>query len=290
MRRFVRRFLRILVLVVLLGGIGLGVLYHMSRLTPAAYTPALLTDEQRFEMSRRVDTQKIPKLLNLAEEARNRENQALKGMVVMATTEPALLTLTFTQDEINATLWKWSAPYKDTYERYVTDPYVSLEKGEIVIMATVPEFGRVLSAYFEPKLDEQGMLHCDLETVKLGSLPFPESLLSTKRDKLEAAIRAKLPQWQADAKIDPTGVANSDAKAADLSKIILQILHHEPSPAVIFVQNGKHTIPVRLTNVTVEQGSLTITVQPMTAREREELLEQIRRPEKGGAVAERLKK
>jgi hypothetical protein len=155
----------------------------------------------------------------------------------------------------------------------------------------VPEFGRVLSAYFEPKLDEQGMLHCDLETVKLGSLPFPESLLSKKRDKLEAALRAKLPQWQAAAKIDPTGVANSDAKAADLSKIILQILNHEPSPAVIFVQNDtKHTIPVRLTNVTVEKGALTITVQPMTARERVELLEQLRRPEKSGEVAEALKK
>lgn len=282
MRRFVRRFLRILVLVVLLGGIGLGVLYHMSRLTPAAYTPMLLTEAQRFEMSRRVDTQKIPKLLNLAEEARNRENQALKGMTAAAR-EPAALTLTFTQDEINATLWKWSAPYKDTYEKYVTDPFVSLNQGEIVIMAMVPEFGRVLSAFFEPKLDEKGMLHCDLETVKLGSLPFPESLLSSKRDKLEAAIRAKLPQWQAAAKIDPTGVANSDAKAADLSKIILQILNHEPSPAVIFVQNGKHTIPVRLTNVTVEKGALTITVQPMTGKERGELLEEIKRPESGGA-------
>jgi hypothetical protein len=144
-----------------------------------------------------------------------------------------------------------------------------------------------LSATFEPKIDEKGMLHCDLSSFKLGSLPLPESVLSPKREKLEAALSAKLPLWQAGAKIDGTGVANADAKAADLGKMVLQLLHHEPSPAVIFVQNdAKHTIPVRLTEVTVDQGALTITVQPMTAGERGELLEAITRPEKTGAVAE----
>jgi hypothetical protein len=282
--RFMKRLLRILVLVVLLGGIGVAILYHMSRLTPSRYTPALLTDEQRYEMSQRVDTQKIPKLVNLARDAQNRENKVLKGLPVEAATQPALLTLSFTQDELNATLWKWSGPYKANYERYVTDPFISLQTGTITLMATSPEFGRVLSAGFEPKIDEKGMLHCDLGSLKLGSLPLPEGVLSSKREKLEAALMAKLPQWQTGAKIDATGVANSDAKAADLSKMILQLLHHEPSPAVIFVQNdAKHTIPVRLTKVTVEEGSLTITVQPMTAGERGELLEAIRKPEKTGA-------
>jgi len=283
--RFLKRLVRILVLVILLGGIGVGVLLHLSKRVPVAYAPNLLTDAQRYEMSARVDTQKLPRLLNLASEAQNRENKVLRGQKVDSTTQPAPLTLSFTQDEINSTLWKWSAPYKSDYERYVVDPYVSLQPDSIVLMGTVPDLG-VVSAYFEPKLDEKGMLHCDLASLKLGSLPLPEGLISKKRERLENALKSRLPQWQEQAKIDPTGVANSDAKAAALSKLILQLLHHQATPAVIFVQkDAKHTIPVRLTNVSIVKESLTITVQPMDAAERTALLEQIRQHDQP-AVAE----
>jgi hypothetical protein len=49
---------------------------------------------------------------------------------------------------------------------------------------------------------------------------------------------------------------------------------------VIFVRTDKSkTVPMRLTNVTVGKGSLTITVQPMDAAERAALLEQLRSPD-----------
>jgi hypothetical protein len=43
-------------------------------------------------------------------------------------------------------------------------------------------------------------------------------------------------------------------------------------------------VPVRLTNVTVEKGALSITVQPMTAEERAALLDQIREPQSSAAA------
>jgi hypothetical protein len=283
--RFLKRLFRILVLVVLLGGIGVGIMYHLSTRTPTGYTPSRLTDEQRYEMSRRVDTQKIPQLLNLAEDARNHAlaaNKVKQGEKVpsYATRPVPPLTLSFTQDEINATLWKWSGPYKSDFERYVTDPFVALEDGQIILMGTVPEFGGVASAYFEPKLDENGLLHCDIAKLRLGSLPLPEAVLSKKRQKIEDAIKSRLPEWEQGAKIDATGVANSNAKAAALGKMVLQMLNHEPSPAVIFVtRDAKSTVPVRLTNLSIEKGEISITVQPIDPGERAALLEQIRTPQ-----------
>jgi hypothetical protein len=202
-----------------------------------------------------------------------------------ATQPVAPITLSFTQDEINSFLWKWSQQYKSTYEHYVTNPYISVEEGSIVLMGTVPEFDRVVSAFFEPKLDDQGMLHSDLASVKLGSLPLPEAIFSSKRQKVETALKTRLPNWQNHAKIDPTGLANSDAQAAWLGKLVLQLLNHQPSPGVVFVHTEKSTtVPVRLTKVAVEKGALTITVQPMTAQERAQLLEQIRTPQQSSTA------
>jgi hypothetical protein len=284
--RFVKRLFRILVLVLILGGIGVGVLHHLSTRTPDRYLPNALTEQQRAEASWRMEHQKLPSLMNLVEKSQKNDSAAQraksKGLPVPpdATQPVAPITLSFTQDEINSFLWKWSQQYKSTYEHYLTNPYVSVEDGSIVLMATVPEFDRVVSAFFEPKLDEQGMLHSDLASVKLGSLPLPQSLFSSKREKVESALKTRLPNWQNHAKIDSTGLANSDAQAAWLGQLVLQLLNHEPSPAVVFVHTEKSsTVPVRLTNVTVEKGALTITVQPMSAEERAKLLEQIRTPQ-----------
>jgi len=290
MRRFFKRFLRILVMVLFLGGIGVAVLHHLSTRRPDRYAYALLTPEQREEAARRVDTQKIPLLLSMANEAQAKSSSAVRAVsqglpVPPNATQPvAPLNLSFTQDEINSFLWKWSQSYKPTYERYVTNPFVALEDGSIVLMGTVPEFDRVVSAFFEPKLDEKGMLHSDLASIKLGSLPLPQGLFNSKREKVETALRSRLPNWQNNARIDPTGLANNDARAAWLGKLVLQLLNHQPSPAVIFVNTSNaKTVPVRLTNVTIEKGTLTITVQPMDAAERAALLEQIRAPQDSAA-------
>jgi hypothetical protein len=290
--RFLKRLVRILFLVLILGGIGLAVLHHLSTLRPDRYTPNALTEQQRAQAAWSLEHQKLPTLMNLVEKSQKNDSAAqrakARGLPVPpdATQPVAPITLSFTQDEINSFLWKWSQQYKSTYEHYLTNPYVSVEDGSIVLMGTVPEFDRVVSAFFEPRLDDKGMLHSDLASVKLGSLPLPEAIFSSKREKVENALKTRLPNWQNRAKIDPTGLANSDAQAAWLGKLVLQLLNHQPSPAVVFVHTEKSTtVPVRLTNVTVEKGALTITVQPMTAQERADLLEQIRTPQQSSSTA-----
>jgi len=290
--RFVKRLFRILFLVLILGGIGLVVLHRLSKSRPARYMPNALTDQQRDAAAWRLEHQKLPTLMNLVERSQKMDSAAqrakAKGLPVPpdATQPVAPITLSFTQDEINSFLWKWSQQYKSTYEHYITNPYVSVEDGSIVLMGTVPEFDRVVSAFFEPRLDDKGMLHSDLASVKMGSLPLPEALFSSKRDKVEKALKTRLPNWQNHARIDPTGLANSDAQSAWLGKLVLQLLDHQPSPAVVFVHTeNSTTVPVRLTNVTVEKGALTITVQPMSAQERADLLDQIRTPQQSSTAS-----
>jgi hypothetical protein len=282
-----KRVSRVLLAVVVLGTILVAILHHLSVRMPSGYAPRLLTDQQLAEAANRVDTVKIPQLLNLASEAQRSASATLKARagqsVDPAATQPVQpLTVSFTQDEINATVWKWSEPYRATYERYVTEPFIALEDGAIVLMGNLPDYGRVASAYFEPRLDDQGMLRCDLTSLKLGSLPLPGGLLNKQRAKIESALTARLPAWQSRAKMDATGATNEYAQSAAMGKLVLQLLNSKPSPAVIFLPrdfHGSKTVPVRLTGVTVEKGNLTITVQPMNEQERAALIEQIRQPQ-----------
>lgn len=287
--RFVKRLFRILVLVLILGGIGLAVLYHLSRRTPGGYTPRLLTEAQRVAAEKRANAQVI-QLINLANQSHAQGSSSARAQSRGDAPPPAAsehidpVTVSFTQDEINASLWPRLEQYKATYERYVVNPYVVLEDNAIVLMGTVPEFDRVASAYFEPKLDEKGLLHCDLTSLKLGSLPLPEGLVSKQRAKVENALRARIPEWQSKAKIEPSGITNADARAAALGKLVLQMLNRQPGPAVVFLPKdidkpNKGSVPVRLTKVSVEKGTLTLTVEPMTSDERTALLQKIREPQ-----------
>ena len=283
-----KRLSRILLLVLLLGGMTLAVLYYLSARHPSGYFPGLLSAADREAAAKRVELDKLPQLLNLANQAQANAASAHRAhargeAAPAASTRPiAPVTVTFTQDEINASLWKQVERYKSSYERYLKEPYVSLEDGAIVLMGNVPEYGRVASASFEPRLDDKGMLRCDLTSLKLGSLPLPGGLLNKQRAKIESALMTRIPAWQSRARIDATGAANEDARAAALGKLVLQLLNSKPSPAVIFLPrdfHGSKTVPVRLTSVTVEKGTLTITVQPMNEQERAALIEDIRQPQ-----------
>ena len=296
--RFLKRLFRVLILVLMLGTIALAVLYYMSNRTPDGYLPLQLSEAERDAAAKRFELQKMPRLLNLANESAAKSTsahraQARGGAAPDAATQPAdSVTVSFTQDEINSSIWKLAQTdkFKADYGRHLADPFVSLKAdGSIVVMATVQEFGRVASAYFEPKLDENGQLRFDLTSLKVGSLPLPEAVLSKKRAQVEASLRQQIAEWQKKAKIDPAGVANAEAAAIAQAQFVLQSLNHQPSPAVIFmpkdVEKGQSkTVPLRLTDVKVDKGELTITVRPMNPAERADLLDQIQKPTQAAAA------
>jgi hypothetical protein len=285
--RIFKPLLRILVAVLVLGVVGLGVLYYMSRRTPSNYLPTALSQEQIDEASARVDTQKMPDLLNLASKAHasaaatHRAN-ATGQPVPPGATQPAPVTVTFTQDEINSSLIKWRREYPGTIDRYVTGPYVAIEKDHLILMGTVPELGRVVSMHLTPRIDEQGRFRCDATSVYLGSLPLPDSMFAKYRTQLEGSLRSRMPLWQRGAKVDAGGAVNSDARALLLARVALSMLSGEPAGAFVYLpknfQDWNQTVAVRLSDVTVDKGAVSITVQPTTPEERAAIAQQIRQP------------
>src|SRR4051794_39721377 len=130
--RFLKRLSRILILVLLLGAIGVAILYHLSKRTPGGYRPTFLTRAQRDEAEKRAAVQ-IVQLTNLANQSHAQSSAAARAQSRGDAPPPAAadhlapVTVSFTQDEINASLWRAIEGYKSTYERYLTDPYVVLE-------------------------------------------------------------------------------------------------------------------------------------------------------------------
>ena len=278
--QILKPLLRIFIAVLVLGAISLGVLFHLSKRTPSRYNPTALSTQQIEEAATRVDTQKMPALLSYANRAHALASRSAQSRTTAPSQPP--LVVTFTQDEINSSFIKWSQRNKDVIDRYVTQPYVVIENGQVIVMGTVPELSRVVSMYLEPKIDDKGQLRCDASSVYLGSLPLPDALFNKYREKLEGALKARMPQWQRGAKIDGGGSANSDARAVLLSRLVIQMLKREPGPALLFVpkkpEDWSNTVPLRLTELAIEKGEVTITIQPIDAKERGALLEQIRQP------------
>jgi uncharacterized protein YpmS len=296
--RILKPLFRILIAVLVLGAVGLGVLYYMSRRTPSNYQPTALSQEQIDEASTRVDTQKMPRLLNLASlshaaSAATYRAKASGQPVPPGATLPAPVTVSFTQDEINSSLIKWSRQYADTIDRYVTAPYVAIEKDRIVLMATVPELGRVVSMHLAPEIDDRGRFRCDATSVYLGSLPLPNSMFVKYRTQLEGSLKARMPLWQRTAKMDPGGAVNPDARALLLSRLALSMLNGEPGAPFLYLphvreKTGKEhkdtSVAVRLTEVTIEKGVVTITVQPTGPEERATIEQQLRQPLQSAAA------
>jgi hypothetical protein len=280
--RVFRRLLRIFIIVLLLALASGGVMYHLSTRTPAAYARRLLSGEERDAAAQRLETEKIPQILNMAAKAQANASSAYRAQtrgqsIPPDATQPAApVTVTFTEDEINASLGKWSQREGTGFERYLADPYVAIEQGAIILMGKIPDFDRVVSARFQPTIDESGMLHADLSSLRVGSLPLPESVFSKYRGRIEAVVRSRLSELQSRASIDATGLANSQARDAARGQFELALLNHQPAPAVLFLPKGSKTVPVRVTDIVTEKGALTITIRPMDAPERTALLEKIR--------------
>jgi hypothetical protein len=273
-----------LVTLVVLLSVGAGVSYWAFRGTPDFYHKPHLTDQERADAFNEA-TQKIIRTREWAQDLWTSEQRATaaRGQATTAPTQPARsYTVSFSEREVNAYLEQISIRdrWDEKYAKYVKDPTVVLRDGRIILAGTVPDIGAVASFHFAPSIDRQGQFRLTLARVLAGRLPMPDVLWSAQRERVEGAIRSRLPEWQRKAQIAPNGVANADAIAADAGKLLLEMLHDRPREPVLFLPfEEKAAVPVRLTDVDVADGELTFTVVPVTPVERAALLERLREPE-----------
>jgi uncharacterized protein YpmS len=279
MKKWIKRLLICLMVLVVGAAALLATSYYLARRKPGWYKP-LLMDSREMEAAANRALNKMIALHNFADEAAANDSSRQWRKDHGATTLPAVkpITVSFTQEELTAFILRWSVLNSDRVERYITGPQFVLEDGQIKFACHITELDQIGVLSLEPSIDPKGRLNLDIASISAGSLPIPESLIQKHLTKVETTLRGWLPTWQQSARVGSDG-ANSDAVKAAMSKLLLATLHHQPASPVLFMPIDSHvTVPVKLTDVSVGKGSISLTVEPLTGDDRKLALQRIREP------------
>ena len=277
--KWFKRLLVLLIVIALGGAVFLGTSYYLSKRKPKWYKP-LAMDSREMDAAANRAINKVIALHNIADQAAARDSSKQWRQDHGATTLPAVqpISVSFTQDELTAFITRWSSLNSDRVEKYVTGPQFVLDEGQIKFACRITELDQIGVIRLEPGIDDKGRLSLDILSISAGSLPVPEAFVQKPISKVQTMLKSWLPAWQQSARLGADG-ANSEAVKAAMSKLLLNTLHHDPASPVLFMPIDSHkTVPVKLTHVVVGKGTITFTVQPLTAEERADALQAIREP------------
>ena len=261
------------------GAAFLGTSYWLAKRNPAWYRPQALSPRDMEAAANRA-VAKMAALHNIANHSAAADSSKQWRQSNGASTIPVdpPLTITFTQDELTAFVAQWSQLNSNRVDKYITGPQFVLEDGQILFAGRITEMDQVGVLRLQPSIDENGLLHLEIMGFSAGSLPLPESMVLKRLASSEAMLRKWLPDWQRSAKIAADG-ANNEAEKAAMTKLFLNTLHHQPSPAVVYLRIEAHkTVPMKLTHVAVGAGTLTLTVMPLDDETRKVTLRNLREP------------
>ena len=258
--------------------------YFLARKAPKWYRPALMTRAQINAAANRA-LKKFADIHNMADQAAatdsSREWRKQNGSTTLPNVSP--VEITFTQEELTGFLTQWIEIDSEKVAKYIAEPQFLIDATEIKFAAHVKELDQIGVLRLRPKVAEVGgedLLYLDLAGFSAGSMPLPEALVQGKLQKIEASLNAGLTGWQNRATLTAEG-ANADAVRAAMSKMFLQLLHHEPSLPVLFMPIDKNKlVPVKIKSVSLQSGSITLRVDPLTAEDRKAALESIQKPMK----------
>jgi len=265
--KWIRRLLLCVLIAVLLLLIAGGVGYRMLHGRPDWYMQETIDPVLREQMAKRVEDK-------LTDASNWTQSAWLARQHPAASTKPAPLEVSLTDQEINAFLSKWeNVPSVD--ERVggaLSDPQISFNDGQIILAATVREMHAVVSVHLAPRIDEKGLLHADIIRVMGGRLPLPQGVWNVYASKLAAKVAAQIPQTQQKAKLYPDGSANDQMVSAVLAKMLVQFLHGESADPVVFLKfparDEFRNLPVKITSVKIADKTLTMTFEPLGAGEK----------------------
>ena len=252
--------------------------YFMSRGQPEWYTRQPMDLAQLEAAAARAERQ----MQRTVSWAQDQQAYAVSSARGAPSTNPSKsIDITFTQDELNGFFHKWDSTFgwSTAYSHYISDPQIALRDGRLILAATVNDLGSVVSIELTPHL-EKDQLYLSISRVLAGKLPLPTALLSHYRQQLESAINTKLPDWRNGADIAPQGGANPDAVPAAMSQLLLDALQDRPAPPVLFLpysmQSHPKSLPVKVTDLHIEDRTLTMTVEPLDPSARAALLDHLR--------------
>jgi hypothetical protein len=295
------KFLLRFVLILVLSSIVLAVFaWFLLRGTPAWYRPDLLTPQERQEAAARVED-KLIHIYNwvaatharrvLAVDATKKASPSASPSTAVSAAadflahEPAQpFQIAFTETELNAFFDKWAdvGDRRAALGQYVQNPRLVLRDNQIILAGTLKDLGLVISLEFEPKIDNQGDLQANLVRVVAGMLPLPDIIWAGRRKQALDVLTRQLPELQQRSTIAVDGTASPAAAEASMNKLLQAVLDHQATDPVLFLPydalRPDRCVPVTVSAVAIQNNTLTMTVQQMTAPQRHALLKRLRTP------------
>lgn len=180
------------------------------------------------------------------------------------------IKMTISEGEINAVYRKWSQWYDvaSRIGRYVIDPQLRLFDNEIVIAGRVSGIKSVLSLHLIPIAINDQQVGFELDSIRAGVLPIPQTVLAGPRDRLIDTLRSRRLAWQTGAKLSPP---NSDAANFMMADVIVKLLEGKRVEGDVILHGSAGWVAARIESLTVQEGSLTATFRILTDEERAEM-------------------
>jgi hypothetical protein len=294
-RAFVMKWLKrillfaalMLTLVIVAASVGV----YMYRGRPGWYHVRAMTAIQRKEAVNSAD-QKFADIFSWAAQV---QAQQLRKRHGKGTREAPIgpKSVTITEDEINSFADNWQGSDKSTFQSwfkgYFTDVRLVLDDGAMILAGQSRDLGTLVSVEFDPTVDAQGRLHFDLGGIRAGILPVPRGVLGDRLDRLHFWLVGRLTKNQQWSEVDATMVADTCAVGAVTTQLLLDAMDGNASEPLAFVpfnlSNRQQSLTVRISAISVIQGSMTLTLQPIPVTERASVLTTIKRPYGQPAVA-----
>jgi uncharacterized protein YpmS len=271
---------------ILLGVIAFCLLgIYLYRGTPGWYHRRVASAAEVQQAANSAD-QKLIDLFSWAATAHAEELRRLRGVAKASDQPIGPKTVTFNEDELNSFFASWQTPEKRQLQmrisRYFTDGRVIFQPDALILAGESPVIGALVSAEFNPSIDDQGKLRMPLGSLRAGLLPLPKSALSNQLARLEDLLSQQLAVEQSTVAIDPALTANSSALAASWLKLLLSALTDSSSDSVLIIPfdmtNLRRGLPVKLSSVQIAENQITLTVDPIATSERGDLENRLKQP------------
>ncbi len=259
MMKWLKRLLLLiaLALLVVIGFLLVGVYRVQSR--PAWYRVGHLTTQQAADQARSMED-KLVELRNWAQEG-----------------TAGSMTITLTNDELESFSEKWASQWKDRYAEVLSDLKVYTDDSAFIVAGHLKGRNILASLQFAPRITPDGQLDPNLLRVNGGTLPLPEVVQEKPKARAVKQLRKSLPAVIEESALSVSALANDAMRKAAVTQLILAMLQHTPSEPYLYIQtNAKASVPVRIEQISVANGLLSMKLARTSPEERIKLLERMK--------------
>ena len=254
-------------------------LYHG---TPGWYRPPPASEQEVKDAANSAD-QKLLDLFSWAASAQAQQVRDSKGISGADDVPVGPKTVTLSDDEVNALFASWNAPesgdWDERMSRYFTGGRVFFTRGGIFLAGQSPSLGALVSAEFAASVDDQQNLHLSIAALRAGMLPIPQSAAAPYFQRLEVILQDQLANELPYVNVDRTMTANGYALASCWIRLLLAGLSGQPADSNIIIpfdlSHLDRGLPVKLDAITLDDGQITITLQPLSPGDRQPLIDKL---------------